>query len=71
MNGGDYSDWHIHFNGIKNFNKFPDEKEQRFNNLGLTDCLTIYKSKVQNSNFDIKGGGCEDSINIVNSEELI
>lgn len=68
LNGGDYSDWHIHFNGIKNLNKFPDEKEQRFNNLGLTGCLTIYKSKVKNSTFDIKGGGCEDSINIVNSE---
>ena len=64
---GDYGDWNIYFNGLKKTNNSSGKEIQRFNNHGLTGCLTVYKSKINNTTFDINNGGCEDSINILNS----
>jgi hypothetical protein len=33
----------------------------------VTGCLTMYESKVYNSNIEINGAGCEDAVNIVRS----
>jgi len=42
-------------------------KLSRFNDHGLTGCLTLYKSKLFNTNFDLQNGACEDILNINNS----
>jgi len=45
--------------------------EQRFNEYGLTGCLTIYRSSLKNVH--IKGSGlmCEDGLNIISSSGTI
>jgi hypothetical protein len=63
---GDYSGWKINFKG-----KPPLENQiaplQRFNNYGLTGCLTIYQSTLDKTSFSVDNGGCEDSLNIIGS----
>jgi len=62
--------WDIIFKG-----KAPDKKnsgnKQRFNKYGLTGCLNIYNSLVDNSSFKVLNGQCEDSLNIMNSNGSI
>lgn len=41
--------------------------EQRFNELGLTGCLTFYKVTFEQANIESINGACEDSLNIVSS----
>jgi len=66
----DFSDGtKIIFNGKKK--KEKELNSQRFNKFGLTGCLNIYNSNFVNTKFDLKNGGCEDSINIVNSSGTI
>ena len=64
---GDLSFWNITFNGLGYFEDYTEPPKQRFNNYGLTGCLTIYNSQINQSSFSINDGGCEDSINIINS----
>ena len=40
---------------------------QRFNKYGMTGCLNIYNSELNQTNFLIYNGQCEDSLNIVKS----
>jgi hypothetical protein len=40
---------------------------QRFNEYGLTGCLTFHQVEFQGTNVKADGGGCEDGVNIVNS----
>ena len=63
----DYSEWDISFHG--SHSSFENKiSKQRFNQYGLTGCLTIYKALVDDSNFQVNGGLCEDSINILLSQ---
>ncbi|MDB9861143.1 hypothetical protein OAC60_03890 [Amylibacter sp.] len=45
--------------------------DQRFNQNGLTGCLSFYKSNFQNTTIEVVGGVCEDSINILASTGVI
>jgi len=67
ISNGDLSSWNITFNGLEHFGDSTETPKQRFNNFGLTGCLTIYNSQINQSYFSINNGGCEDSINIINS----
>jgi len=64
---GDLSFWNITFNGLEYVRGSTETTKQRFNDFGLTGCLTIYNSQINQSNFSANDGGCEDSINIINS----
>jgi hypothetical protein len=63
------SNWSIFFEGRLNKNDSDIKKTQfsRFNSHGLTGCLTLYKSRIYNSNFYLENGSCEDILNINNS----
>ena len=63
----DLSDWFIFFNGVALGPRDNLSNEQRFNNFGITGCLTIYKSMLSRASFEINDGGCEDSLNIISS----
>jgi len=65
--GGDYSNWRIFFEGMKSDQTSKDNPGQRFNQFGLTGCLTLYKASVNNSTFELSNGQCEDSINFINT----
>jgi hypothetical protein len=67
ISGGDLTSWKIIFKGLDNALDKKEIDKQRFNNYGLTGCLTIYDSLLDQSSFLVTGGGCEDSLNIVNS----
>jgi hypothetical protein len=43
------------------------DTHQRFNEFGLTGCLTFHDTEFQNTTINAVGGACEDSVNIVNS----
>jgi hypothetical protein len=62
--GGDYSQWNIKFNGAEN-NVAQSAVRQRFNEFGLTGCLTLYKTIIDDTQIDVSGGRCEDSLNIL------
>ena len=57
--------WKIEFIGKKNDDK--DNTFQRMNFFGMTGCINFFNVKIDNIYFDILGGYCEDSLNIVNS----
>ena len=65
--GGDYSNWNLVFRGIKSYNTLANAEGQRFNALGLTGCLTLYKTKINNTQITASNGECEDSINFIRS----
>ena len=64
---GDYSNWNIIFEGLPFIIDENSSSKQRFNQYGLTGCLTIYESLIHNASLSVTGGACEDSINIINS----
>ena len=66
--GGDYSNWKFFFQGTQLKRQTPEFEGQRFNQFGLTGCLTLYKVILNNTNFNLNSGGCEDSINFINSD---
>ena len=61
------TDWQIFFEGTKPLNNENKVLKERFNNYGLTGCLTLYKSELVNTFISTKDGKCEDSINLINS----
>ena len=67
MSGVDLTSWNVVFIGEKHFLDTKEITQQRFNDHGLTGCLSIYKSLLNYSSFLATSGGCEDSINFVNS----
>ena len=64
----DLSYWNLYFNGISLSNTDTKLSNQRFNEYGLTGCLTLYKTKIDNTSFFINDGECEDSINLISAE---
>ncbi len=44
------------------------KKLQRFNKRGLTGCLNFYQVTFANSQISATNGGCEDSVNLANSQ---
>jgi hypothetical protein len=60
------SEWTILLNGLVSSNDTP-VLERRFNDQGLTGCLTIYNSELVNSSLLVTNGQCEDSLNLVSS----
>ena len=67
LSGDDYSNWNLVFRGIKSHNVSTNSEIQRFNALGLTGCLTLYKTKINNTRITISNGECEDSVNFIRS----
>lgn len=68
ISDGNFSDWKIIFKGTPELNNLTESPTQRFNNFGLTGCLTIYKSTIDRTKINVEAGGCEDSVNIINSK---
>ena len=64
IRGGNFSDWSIRFNGVAT-NEPQLTSQQRFNEFGLTGCLTLYETKIDNSRIEVSNGLCEDSLNLV------
>jgi hypothetical protein len=64
-------DWTIKFEGISSKKKKSDKFSQRFNQFGLTGCLSFYKSSFMNTYINVDKGKCEDSLNIINSNGFI
>lgn len=56
----------IIYNNGKNNSEY-EKLDQRFNKKGLTGCLNIYNSLLDQISIKMNGGECEDSLNIVNS----
>ena len=67
IHGGDYTDWQIDFKGKPFLVNEPDISHQRINAHGLTGCLTIYRSIIDSVSLSVTEGGCEDSINFVDT----
>ena len=67
IHGGDYTEWQIDFKGKPFLVNEPDISHQRINTHGLTGCLTIYRSIIDSASLSVTGGGCEDSINFVDT----
>ena len=64
--GGNYSNWNINFKGVEINPSSPHSIKQRFNKHGLTGCLTLYKTIVDNTRIKVSDGECEDSLNLIN-----
>lgn len=58
--------WNINFNGKKKTIEEPNQ-DQRFNEFGMTGCLSFYNSNFDTTTIYSKDASCEDSINIVSS----
>ena len=65
-----FKDLHIEFQGIAPNAEQIEllKKSQRFNKRGLTGCLSFYQVSFDNSQISAVNGGCEDSVNIANSQ---
>ena len=66
----DFTNWSINFDGKIN-NPIDKNIPQRFNTNGLTGCLNFFKSLFDNTSIIMNDGGCEDSVNIINSNGSI
>lgn len=62
--GGDYSNWEISFEGVP-YEKYVTQTGQRFNEFGLTGCLTLYQTIIDNTKVEVSNGQCEDSLNLL------
>ena len=67
FSSGEANDWTFNFHGL-GINTPNQNNSQRYNFHGLTGCLNFYDYKFNNVSFNIQGGGCEDSLNIVSSK---
>lgn len=59
--------WNILFNGLENFGNKAKSQEQRFNEFGITGCLTVYKSHLSSGKIQVNNGNCEDSVNLIDT----
>lgn len=64
--GGDYSNWEINFEGLPS--QAAPISDQRFNEFGLTGCLTLYQTIINNVQINVSDGQCEDSLNLLRVE---
>ena len=62
--GGDYTNWEITFKGSVDKTS-SGNIDQRFNEFGLTGCLTLYQVLINNAQIKVSDGRCEDSLNLV------
>ena len=60
--------WTINFIGIKALLETKIANKQRFNEYGLTGCLTVYDTTIKNSIINVVGGECEDSLNFISAK---
>ena len=67
FSSGEANDWTFNFTGLGVI-PLDQNDSQRYNFHGLTGCLNFYDYKFNNASFNIKGGGCEDSLNILRSK---
>jgi len=67
LKGINLTNWKIVFNGVQTKNQLVPKEEERFNIHGITGCLTIYNSFLNNTDLEVSGGRCEDSLNIISS----
>ena len=65
--GGDYSNWEISFKGLPK-SQTEQVSDQRFNKFGLTGCLTLYQTIINNVQINVSDGQCEDSLNLLRVE---
>ena len=68
ISGADLTGWSVNFTGIPLGQKTAAIGEQRFNSNGITGCLTIYDSHLDDTTVKVRAGGCEDSLNIISSD---
>lgn len=68
LSGGKFIEWEIVFVGLPKINNQKLGIHQRYNKYGLTGCLSFYKSYLANTSIYVNDGGCEDSVNFINSE---
>lgn len=69
------SDWALLINAaidnwsieLRGDNLGISKQDQRFNDYGMTGCLNIHSSNFHETVIFVTNGGCEDSLNIVNS----
>ena len=71
INNVDISDWSFVFVGISPSIDSNTSSGQRFNKFGFTGCLNFHGSFFNNNQIEVISGGCEDSLNIVNSDGQI
>ena len=64
---GNLDGWLIVFDGIEELSSNNNANAQRFDKNGLTGCLTIYNTKLHKVKFNLDGGNCEDSLNLIKS----
>tara|TARA_Y100001968_G_scaffold157632_1_gene144018 strand:- start:827 stop:1738 length:912 start_codon:yes stop_codon:yes gene_type:complete len=66
FSSGEVKDWTFNFDGIET--TYPNQyNSPKHNFFGLTGCLNFYNYNFNNVFFNINGGGCEDSLNVVRS----
>lgn len=68
LKSGDFTNWKIKFAGKQEINSSRLLTDQRFNEYGLTGCITLYNSILQDTTIEALGGVCEDSVNIISSK---
>jgi hypothetical protein len=67
IKNADLSEWKVEFVGADRNPEYQKFSNQRFNEFGLTGCLTIFNSKLNQLKIEADGGACEDTLNIVSS----
>ena len=67
IKSGDFANWKVKFFGKQKTNSSKLLTKQRFNEHGLTGCITFYNSNFQDTVIQAEGGVCEDSVNIISS----
>ncbi|SVE56319.1 uncharacterized protein METZ01_LOCUS509173, partial [marine metagenome] len=60
--------WSLEFRGS---NLGAINQSQRFNSYGMTGCLNLHSSNFYEAEILVNDGGCEDSLNIVNSTGVL
>ena len=66
-----FSNWSVNFDGKLNVSNNQNTISQRLNSNGLTGCLNFLYSFFENSSINTNNGGCEDSVNIIDSRGSI
>ena len=67
LRDGDFMNWSLVFDG--HVLDFPPKEivGQRFNESGMTGCVSFYNVNFSGASINVEDGGCEDGVNIVNS----
>lgn len=71
LSGGILTNWSIQFDGQELADETSVEAEQRFNDFGITGCLTFFETQLDNTSVKVANGGCEDSVNIISSSGVL